>query len=107
MMSDIIVVVITKGDRRGNLFEMGFPTILGYAGVLLWVIGMALLFVHWVKKGKTRKPSVRSIFLRGKQPFKCSSCGNVINTKDVDFHKRVTCKCGTLYDLYQDIEDQD
>ncbi len=107
LMSDIIVVVITKGDQRGNLFEMGFPTILGYAGILLWLIGSALLIFHWVKNGRTRKPSVKPIFLRGKQPFKCGSCGHVIDTEDVEFHKRVTCKCGTLYDLYQDLEDQD
>lgn len=106
LMADITVVVVTKGDQGGNIFDMGFPSPLGIAGLVLWLVGIILLILHKVRRGpKISKSSIKPVFLRGKPAFRCPSCKKMIDVSRITFHRRYRCSCGALYDLYQEPPD--
>jgi hypothetical protein len=101
LMADALVVVITT-EGGGNLFERGFPTILGWLGLALWILGIILLITHMSSGDKGSALSVRPVFLKGRKAFKCRNCGTRIDASGTGYHKRMRCKCGSLYDVYQE-----
>jgi hypothetical protein len=106
LMADITVVVLRNGDEGGNIFEMGFPTVLGVAGILLWSIGIVLLVMHKIKRKQSSGGSgIRPIFLKGKKAISCPACRRRIDTSGITFHERYTCDCGIVLDIYQEPDD--
>jgi hypothetical protein len=108
LMADITVVVITRGDQGGNIFDMGFPTPLGIAGLALWFIGITLLIFHRIRRGsRVSSSSIKPVFLRGRANFRCPKCRKMIDVSGVTFHRRHRCSCGAIYDLYQEPPDDE
>jgi hypothetical protein len=107
LMADITVVVLTRGEGGGNVFDMGFPTPLGIAGLMLWLAGAALVISHRISsRSKKQKDSIRPIFLHGRPSFRCPVCGKSTDTSRISFHRRYKCQCGSIYDLYQEPDEE-
>lgn len=102
LMADMVVVVLGNGDEGGSIFDMGFPGVLAYIGLLLWLVGIFLLMIHLKDRSPKKASSVKPVFLHGRRSFKCVSCGARIDCSKVSFHDRKTCRCGKLYDIYED-----
>lgn len=109
VMADIASVMIVQKEVVLGIGAPGkvFPSFLGIAGFLLWFGG--LIFLKWSKKAKKRKISsiATSVFLKGKKGFKCWTCGEWIDASDIDYHDRVTCKCGRNYDIFPEVNQEE
>jgi len=104
VMVDLMINVIVSGDVMVGFGApgKGFPSVLGVGGTLLWLLGMGL--VLYLKKRRKERASSRTrpVFLRGRNGFKCASCGNYIDCGDIDYHERKQCGCGALHDVFQE-----
>ncbi|MBN1391109.1 MAG: hypothetical protein JXA22_10760 [Candidatus Thermoplasmatota archaeon] len=104
VMADIVAVVIVKHKVVLGFGAPGqvFPSTLGLIGAALWLAG--LVFLKWAKRSERGNFSskARSVFLKGKDEFKCPSCGKIIDASRVEYHERITCPCGKMYDMFQE-----
>ncbi|OYT46092.1 hypothetical protein B6U90_01800 [Thermoplasmatales archaeon ex4484_6] len=104
LMADLTASVLRHGDEGGTVFDMGFPSLLGWAGLVLWVIGILFLVLHRRRNGRSETGGVRPVFIRNGDTFTCPSCGRKHDISKVDFHERYTCGCGRVYDIYPEAE---
>lgn len=104
LMADATQTVITKGDEGGNIIEMGFPSLLGYVGIILWIIGISLLVSIKIRERGSIKENVMPIFLKGSNSFRCRSCKTILKIQDIDYSDRIECECGAVYDVYKEPE---
>lgn len=104
LMADLTASVLRHGDEDGTVFDMGFPSILGWAGLFLWVIGILFLVLHRRRNGRRNTSGVRPVFIRDGKTFICPRCGKKHDISRVDFHERYTCGCGRVYDIYPEVE---
>ena len=79
-----------------------FPSIVGYCGILLWTVGIALLVWARLEPSPKEGWKARPVFLRGRTCFRCRSCGANIKASKHAYHERKRCRCGIVYDLFQD-----
>lgn len=102
LMADMALAVLRNGDKGGTVFDMGFPSIIGLIGLLLWVVAVVLLIVLRLGGGERRSVRSRSVFLRGKDGFMCRSCKRYNRVVTGEYLKHHRCRCGAEYDLFQD-----
>ena len=102
LMADMLIAVLRNGDNGGNLFDMGFPGFVGYAGLLLWMAGIVILVLTLRDRSGKKGRGIKPVFLHGRKSFKCDSCGKRIICSTVSFHERMRCSCGKEYDVYED-----
>jgi hypothetical protein len=76
---------------------------MGIIGALGWVAGIALL-VYLKLSGPRSRRDRKNVFLAGRERFKCSRCSRTIDAKRVGFHQRMECKCGAIYNVFQETE---
>ena len=76
LMADLTASVLRHGDEGGTVFDMGFPSLLGWAGLVLWVIGILFLVLHRRRNGRSKTGGVRPVFIRDGKTFTCPSCGH-------------------------------
>ena len=104
VMADIIAVVIVEHEVVIGFGAPGrvFPSVLGLIGIVLWFAGMFFLF--WAKRIRSGRFSSKAkpVFLKGKDGFECRSCGEMIDASGVEYHERITCGCGKIYDVFQE-----
>jgi len=104
VMADIVSVMIVQKKIVIGFGAPGqvFPSVLGLVGFLCWFGG--LFFLKWSKKVRTRKISSTAtpFFLKGKKGFKCTGCSEWIDATHVEYHERMTCRCGKNYDVFQE-----
>ena len=104
VMADIIAVVLVKNEVVIGFGTPGqvFPSVLGLIGCILWLAGM--FFLYWSKrtvKGRFSSKA-RPVFLKGRKEFECRGCGENLDASGVEYHDRLTCKCGKNYDVFQE-----
>jgi hypothetical protein len=108
VMADIASVMIVQKEMVWGFGSPGqvFPSFLGLAGLLLWIVG--IVFLKWSKRVKRRRISslATPIFLKGKNGFKCRTCDEWIDASDVDYHERITCDCGRNYDIFPETTEE-
>ena len=90
------------GDDLGLFPQLGW-SIFGVSGVLLWIGGLALLLIVRFRSRERRRGRPSSVFLRGREDYRCPRCRRTIDTSQVGYHERIKCKCGTTYDFFQDM----
>jgi hypothetical protein len=104
VMVDLMITVIVSGEVIVGLGPpgKGFPSILGIGGTLLWLLGISLILYLKKRRREKRSSRARPVFLKGRKGFKCFSCHEFLSSRDVEYHERMQCKCGALYDVFQE-----
>ena len=97
-----VSVVIKERDISGSLDTTQW-TAIGLLGLLGWFVGIALL-IYLKATAPSVKKDRKNIFLAGRTSFKCLSCRREIDASRVGFHKRIDCKCGAIYNVFQETE---
>ncbi|MGA1820932.1 MAG: hypothetical protein ACMUIG_00235 [Thermoplasmatota archaeon] len=95
-------VLIHEKNALSYLFSVPEWSIIGYMGLLLWLVAIVIGVCYRLSRSRTER-SVKSIFLRGRESFKCPECGRINRAAGVGYHKRIECGCGKEYDVFQDM----